>query len=363
MTPSDVPWRPDQHTLAKERLYRKYVGKWMPIMVRGYGGDVTYAEGFAGPGIYADGSPGSPVIALRCLLEQRGLEAIAKQKPVRLLFVDKDSRCTKLLQERLAVAANGVQPAELARHGIDVEIVTGTCEPDLTETLTRHHAWGRPMLVVLDTWGSAVPLDLVRRVARNGHSEVLITIKPQFFSRFAEAKNVQHGDAVFGGDLWRQVAAQPAAQKARWLLQHYRDVIRDAGFEHVLDFELMTDRGEALYLVFGTTHTRGLEKMKEAMWEVDEVAGIGYRDPRDPDQQTLEIEVEPQTAPLRRLLRNYLLLQEARRVRVEELRAFAFLNTVYKKSQVLPVLRAMHEAGELAADQTRVGFSSSVWIS
>ena len=85
-------------------------------------------------------------------------------------------------------------------------------------------------------------------------------------------------------------------------MRQYRETIRKAGFTHVLDFELVDLRGASLYLVFGTTHDRGLQKMKEAMWEVDPVAGVRYRDPRDPEQQMLDIEVEPQTAALERLI-------------------------------------------------------------
>ena len=65
-----VPWDADPHTKTKHALYTQYLGKWMPIMVTGLGANITYAEGFAGPGVYLDGSPGSPVIALRTLVDK-----------------------------------------------------------------------------------------------------------------------------------------------------------------------------------------------------------------------------------------------------------------------------------------------------
>jgi three-Cys-motif partner protein len=60
---NSVPWDADPHTKTKHALYTRYLDKWMPIMVNGWGANITYAEGFAGPGVYLDGSPGSPVIA------------------------------------------------------------------------------------------------------------------------------------------------------------------------------------------------------------------------------------------------------------------------------------------------------------
>jgi three-Cys-motif partner protein len=295
-----VPWSAAPHTKVKHAIYRQYFGKWLPILVKGFGGgNVTYAEGFAGPGIYSGGEPGSPVIALRALIEDSGLRT--RVKDVRFLFVDKDPRCTALLRERVAHAIEPVRMDELAKHGVIVDIETGPCDPTLVELLDKHNAWGRPMLVVLDTWGGSVPLELVRRVAANPSSEVLITIEPQYFVRFADTPN-DHGDP------------------------------------------------------------RGLEKMKEAMWEVDDVSGFGYRDPRDPDQEVLEIELEPHTGPLKRQILGYLATQPGSEARVEDLRDFALFRTVFKKSQVRGLLVDMVERGQLrtSAPGTSVPFSARV---
>lgn len=359
MSPLPVPWEAAPHTKIKHALYRQYFSKWFPIMVQGFDGDVTYAEGFSGPGIYADGAPGSPVIALNTVVGDHRLRT--KVRRLRLLFVDEDRRCTALLRERLTDAAQPVALHKLPDHGMVVDIATGPCVPTLEDLLNQHQAWGRPMLVVLDTWGGSVPYDLVRRIANNGHSEVLITIEPQYFSRFASADGIGYGDSVFGGRTWRDVMNQASDQKTRWLLQHYRDAIHKAGFDFVLDFELVDNRGQSLYLVFGTTHARGHEKMKEAMWEVDVVSGAGYRDPRDPDQETLAIEIEPNTRPLRRLIHAYLKDRADHEASVRDLRKFALYNTFYKASHVMPILRDMIDDGELANTTLgRLGFGDAV---
>lgn len=362
MDSNPIPWEADPHTKVKHDLYRRYFGKWFPIMMRGWGGDLTYAEGFSGPGVYADGAPGSPIIALNSIIGDPRLRTTARK--MRFLFVDHNSRCTKLLRERLALAAEPVALQDLPGHGITVDVKTGDCVPALEDLLAAHSAWGRPMLVILDTWGASVPLNLVRRVAENPNSEVLITIGPQYFSRFAGVDNIGHGDSVFGSSQWREVMNKPSGEKATWLLQHYRDIIEGVGFDHVLDFELIDTRGQSLYLVFGTTHKRGLEKMKEAMWEVDDVSGVGYRDPRDPGQQTLEIQLEPNTSPLRRLLIEYLREQPHCRASVNDLKSFALFRTVYKGSHVMPILREMVDHGDVIPDEPghRLRYSGSVTL-
>ncbi|MFD0362725.1 three-Cys-motif partner protein TcmP [Nocardia sp. GCM10030253] len=359
MSTNPVPWPIEPHTITKHALYRQYFSKWFPIMAKGWGGNVTYAEGFSGPGVYTNGEPGSPVIALETLIADE--QNRTRYNKMRLLFVDHDERCVTLLPKQLELASQPVQLTNLARYGIDLDIRKGSCVPTLEQLLTEYNAWGRPMLVVLDTWGGGVPLDLVRRIATNPHSEVLITIQPQYFARFAEVNSIEHGDEVFGGTTWRKVSELSSSQKARWVIEHYRDVIRETGFGYVLDFELIDNRGQALYLVFGTDHQRGLQKMKEAMWEVDDVAGIGYRDPRDPDQQTLEFVFEPNTEPLKRLLLDELRKKGAEGASVMQLRRFALYRTVFKESQVVPALNALIERGAIETiGPERLGFTSNV---
>ena len=331
-----VIWPAVPHTLAKHRVYRQYLSKWMPIMIQSWKGDVTYAEGFAGPGVYANGEPGSPVIALRTLIEDPRLRTRARD--VRFLFVEQHSTRAKRLLQELEKAALPVALGDLSRYGIDLDVAAGDYDPTLVDLLTRHNAWGRPMLVVLDTFGGSVKLDLVRRIASNPSSEVIITFEPQYFARFAGTDKVQHGDTVFGDPAWRQVADLADSVKAEWMVAKYRSVLQDVGFSFVLTFELVNTRGQSLFLIFGTTHVRGLQKMKEAMWEVDPIHGVQYRDPADPDQQLLDIELEPVTAPLRRELLQYLGDQPERAASVSDLRRFALYRTVYKESQVKPVL-------------------------
>lgn len=360
-----IPWEADPHTKAKHALYTQYLSKWMPIMIRGWGANITYAEGFAGPGVYLDGSPGSPVIALKTLVSDPDIRTLVQQGGIRFVFVDHDQRCVDMLSGELAKAAKPVPLDRLGHYGIHLRVEKGECESDLGRLLARENAWERPILAVLDTWGGAVSYDLVRSIADNPSSEVIITMQPQYFSRFAKADEVTHGDRVFGSRDWREVDAQPPENKDRWLLQRYRDTVKSAGFSHVLDFELIDQRGHSLFLVFGTTHKKGLIKMKEAMWEVDDVAGVGYRDPRDPHQQTLAIELEPNTAPLRRLIADHLRTQPDQRSPILELREFALYNTVFKESQVMPVVREMIARNELtraasAVTSARLSFNEIV---
>lgn len=356
----EVPWEIVEHTLAKHDLYRRYLERWFPILLGGANAyrSATYVEGFSGPGVYKSGDPGSPIIALQAYLDKvASLKAVIK-----FIFIDDDPRCIRLLKQQVRVRfPERPRPQE----NLWMEIVEGKCADVLEERLTLRQAWGQPILAVLDSWGTApVSYNLLKRLARNPATEVLVTFGPQHFVRFVGELGAS-ADEVFGDDQrWRQVQSQPDGEaKRQHLLDCYRRALQTAGFRHLLDFELVDRRGEVLYLVFGTNHPRGVEKMKDTLWEVDPVQGVGFRDPRDEQHEALFDVNEPILAPLARLLLPVIERAGAAGLPVRELRDFALHETVYRPQHVAPALQPLLEAGRIEADsQHRVRPSGRVWI-
>lgn len=56
-------WKLEPHTEVKHAIYDRYLDAWLPIILRKWP-VATYAEGFAGPGVYEEGQRGSPIRAL-----------------------------------------------------------------------------------------------------------------------------------------------------------------------------------------------------------------------------------------------------------------------------------------------------------
>jgi hypothetical protein len=151
---------------------------------------------------------------------------------------------------------------------------------------------------------------------------------------------------------------QPSRDKKAFLVSTYRDSLKTAGFRFVLSFEMLDEGGRDIHLVYGTTSHKGLEKMKEAVWKVDPVRGIRYRDPRDPDQTTLDFTLNPETGPLRQAVLAELGKGERT---LEQLKEMALLETVYRPPHVTPVVRRLlstgivaryPERGQLSGDKT-----------
>jgi hypothetical protein len=176
---------------------------------------------------------------------------------------------------------------------------------------------------------------------------VIVTLQPQHFVRFVSRKG-EAADEVFGGNpTWRDVADMASETKSRHLLTCYRQALKAAGFRYLLDFELVPPNGQPLYLVFGTSHPRGLEKMKDSLWEVDRAEGVGFRDPRDEQAETLFDLDEPLLGPLTRALEHE--LRQRGPTRIEDLRNFALYETVYRPEHVIKALKPLHDRGLLTA--------------
>ncbi|WP_030019358.1 three-Cys-motif partner protein TcmP [Streptomyces monomycini] len=279
-----VLWKLEPATAAKHRLYQRYLDAWWPILLQtsqrtGYARPrVTLLDAFAGPGRYEDNEPGSPVFILDRLLRHKAVDRMElSPQRVHLVFIEKD----RARHEHL-VAELTAKFGPLAGLPVRVEVRRGEAGRDSLAILSELGAWGQPILGIFDSWGSVnVPLDVMRRIARNPASEAITTFGPNWFSR-REDLNPDILDAVFGGRGYWAPAADESRPDERWRewLRTYRDALRRAGFGYQLQFELVPRTGQPLYLVFGTGSPKGLLAMKDAMWKVDGLDGQSFRDPR-----------------------------------------------------------------------------------
>ncbi|UCN14606.1 three-Cys-motif partner protein TcmP [Cellulomonas iranensis] len=353
----EVPWGIAPHTQAKHRIYEGYLRRWFPILLS-KNPSVTYAEGFSGPGVYTGGEPGSPIIAVRALLDQVPADKLTR-KSVMFVFTDDDQRCVDLLNRQFRA---NFPRRPLSEEQMPFIVRKGRCDEALGPALKEVGAWGHPILAVLDSWGNVpVGFDLIRRVANNRSSEVIVTFLPEHFLRFVTDMGPEIDD-VFGGDpSWREVQTLTTpAQKIRFVLTKYREMLKRAGFRYILDFEMVDTTGTVLYLVFGTTSELGLEKMKDTLWEVDPLSGMGFRDPRDVQAETLDLSLESVShLPLQRLLRAE--LERTGPQKAWDLAQFTLFETVYRpKVHALTALRAMRDKGWIVTNENHLRYSTKV---
>lgn len=283
-------WKLEPHTAAKHRILRGYLDAWFPILAR-YPGvkRILYLDGFAGPGEYDDGEDGSPVIALKAVLEH------SQQLPatVRLVFVESDPSRYKHLCSVLKR-----YDAQVRATNKSVEIVSPFqehCETLIRRTISEYNRRGEPFgpaLVFLDQFGySDVPLDLIAAIMKHQSCEVFSYLHGDGIRRFLgdETKHTAISTA-FGGDSWKKALVLPQHERVQFLAAEYRRVLKaKAGVQYVWTFSMHGEGNKLLYwLFFCTNHRRGLEEMKRAMARVDASGGnFSFSDATSPNQLTL----------------------------------------------------------------------------
>jgi hypothetical protein len=120
-----------------------------------------------------------------------------------------------------------------------------------------------------------------------------------------------------------------------------------AGFALVTAVVFVGDGVERL-VVFGTSRAGALETFKDALWQLDEYAGVFIRDPYDPDAHLLDISLNPHPGPLRRYVLAHLAERGSRTV--TEIRHAALADTVYRAADVTHVLQSLVTAHTVARD-------------
>jgi three-Cys-motif partner protein len=286
-------WPAEPHTLAKHAILKEYLKAWMPILsrqsvrVQAPGREVLFVDGFAGPGRYTGGEPGSPVIALDAALGH----AAKFPTPIRFIFIEKDEARYRSLIDVLASYFDGT------RQSSQVQIdppVQGDCEHELGEILTQHERKGTkfgPALVFLDQFGySEVPMSLVKRILQFSECEVFSYLDWAWMNRFMTDPTKWGGiDGAFGGDEWKAALELPPKDRERLLKDLYIGALNNkGGAKYVCYFSMYDASGRLLYwLFFCTGNIHGLEEMKKAMWRVDDTGMFRFSDRDNPDQLTL----------------------------------------------------------------------------
>lgn len=92
---------------------------------------------------------------------------------------------------------------------------------------------------------------------------------------------------------------------------------------------------------------------------MDPSYGVRYRDPRDTQQQMLDLVFEPDTAPLRRILHDFISETPDGRT-IPELKRYALLETVYRPAQVIETVRQLREAGAVTTEPRAINAKTRV---
>ena len=337
MPPRTTLWPLEPHTGAKHQLLRAYLKAWFPILGQTYG-RVIFVDGFAGPGQYADGEPGSPLVALE--VADTHQERLAKGRAA-FLFIEEDRERHRHLDDLISNRKTPDNVSCSVIHGAFADVV-GTVLDSIGDKQLA------PAFVMIDPFGpKGVPYEIIKRLASYKRTELLVSFMYESVARFlATQEYEQHLDKLFGCREWRKAIdlADPS-QKRSCLHDLFKTQLEAAGMKFVRSFEMIDSGGRTEYFLFFATHNlKGIEVMKNAMWSVDRSGNYRFSDMTRQDQPVL-FEVAPDFTTLRKQVANKFRGEEVSPWQIE---GFVTAETPFRKEHLRKgVLIPLEEEGSI----------------
>ncbi|MDX3657949.1 three-Cys-motif partner protein TcmP [Streptomyces sp. ID05-26A] len=234
---------------------------------------VVYIDGYAGAGIYNDGTKGSPALILKTAVE------MSDKRTLECLFIEKN----KDHFERLSGLV-----AEHKKNGVATDALRGEVHQRLPAFLER--AKSAPLLCFLDPFGLGIPFsDIVHifetRSASQIPTEVILNFSANAIRRIGpfaskahpttgEQKTLARVDTACGGDWWRKVYCDAAdkdkavEQIAYGFMQRLAKAISGGGF--AIQVQKKPSHKPVYYLVFITKNYVGLDVFTQAVSSAQE---------------------------------------------------------------------------------------------
>lgn len=265
-TPSTLLWKLDPHTKAKHAILSEYLKAWFQIVGKTHS-KLIFIDGFAGPGRYSEGEPGSPLIALDIAKKANISSKILFQ------FVEEDKNRFKYLKNEL----NNLK----IPPSFDISIENESFSNILSSTqdyLERNH--GAPIFAFIDPFGfKGIPFNLIKNLLSYQKCEIFINFMIDSTNRFLE-----HPEKVIRCYIYELLGSSDVSSiiesdnRIAALQRAYEERLKSVA-KFVLPFEMRNKKDRTqFFLFFASNHRLGHIKMKEAMWRIDKDGEFSFSD-------------------------------------------------------------------------------------
>jgi three-Cys-motif partner protein len=260
-------------------------------------------DGFAGPGRYATGEPGSPLIMLEALTSHVALPRLGGVKFM-FLFIEQDQPRVEHLRDEVArfkLPANAEVVIEQGQFEQTISNLVGRTSP--AQVLV-------PTFAFIDPFGySTASMSLTGRLLDFPRSEALFFLPLSYIHRFVGRAGQEAAlTSLFDTDDWRGAIPLSGDERRKFLVRLFESQLQRQGqVKHVISFELRTMDGNDYRLIFASGHPAGRKAMKQAMWKVDPQQGTRYVAHTDRGQEVLftsAVDTQPLLDQLRRAFGN-----------------------------------------------------------
>ena len=349
--PDGTTWEAAPHTLAKHEILKKYLQRWIPIILHsGYSG-LIYFDGFCGPGVYAGGEPGSPIIALKVAQEFKGLH-----RDSNFLFCD-------VRRDRIETLKDEIAKLGELPEGVQYQARAGSFEDKISKIIAyrrQQESETFPTFALIDPFGySGIPLALIRELMAQDSSECLISFMADSLNRWLEHPEegvTEHVAQTLGTENAAKIVLDTGMDRLGALRELYLAQLQRFA-KYCRYFEMRNADGRILYYLFFISNNKtGFEKMKDAMWQADSSGNFRFSDSTDPDQEVLfDNEVLWLPIAKRRIQEEF---GGKPSVAASKVRDFVLGETIFLEKHANQALRALEDEGAIQPHRLKIDGSN-----
>ncbi len=345
MPPSTTLWNLEDHTHGKHLVLEKYLEAWLPIILQGFD-RARFIDAFAGPGEYAAGEPGSPLIALNALAKHKAKPMLNGE--LDCVFIEKEQdrfdHLCKLVEQR--------RSAEDFPVGCKVECRNDKFQNCVSQLVVETGDSVVPTFVMVDPFGvSDTPMSSIAQLMQLPSTEVYVSVMMEHINRLAATEEFEiHLDELYGCEDWRDGLGCSGDKRREFFCNLYENQLRTVGnARFVLKFDLRRNRGVVVYSIFfASSHALGCDKMKQAMWQVDQTGNYQFRGQL---VNQMEFEFGQDLEPLKEILLDR--FGKKSFLKVEQIEVFMKSDrTLYHSGQFKRVLKELENVGALQVKES-----------
>jgi len=248
---------------AKHNILRRYIGGWFPIL-SSWSGRVLYIDCNAGRGKHETGEDGSPIIALKCLLNHNLRNMILSKSEVSFLFFENNEINANVLQSEIN------QLGQLPEK-ISCSLMCDDYQKQLSDRLdTLEKTGGKlsPTFAFIDPYGYSISMELLNRLLSFKHCELFINFMYRYVDMAMHDKTkAGNMNELFGTYLWQELLdIEDPDERLLKTIRLFSDQLH-AGY--VTSTVMRGERNQVKYvLIHASNALKARDTMKEAIWSV-----------------------------------------------------------------------------------------------
>ena len=322
----------------KHELIRNYLNSWLPKL-GSWSGRILYLDTHAGRGKHLTGDLGSPLVALKTILNHSYRETLFGKCEIVLSFIEIDKQNVEALKKE--IEAFGELPKQ-----VKIEVICDECYDacsGLVKKLKEKNQSLAPAFIFVDPYGFKVPFAVLRDLMSFESVELFVNVIWRELSMAIAQGAKKPGmaealDYVFDGDSWRGLVGLEFDRQADQCINLLRGLI---GSKWVTYVRMLGHNYKTRYMLMHlTNHNTGRDVMKDCIWKVCPDGGYYARQTDDPRQELL-IQPEPDLKPLQKWVVDILKVRPTRWSALLE----ANRESMWRIQHLNQVVRSLHRDG------------------